>query len=100
MDNMDLPNCLNKSRSDLDKLDKNELIDIIVTSNSFILKHLLSENTLLKEKLAVLTTTTTAQSQAIDDLTLRLSSIEAEVWRKDIDTRQKSVEFSGINKNR
>ena len=93
---MDLPACLSKSRTDLDKLDKTELIDLILASNAFILQHLLNENSMLKEKIAVLSTMTTSQTQSIDDLTTRLCLVEAEVWRKDITARQKSVEFSGV----
>jgi len=88
---MDLPTSLNKSRSDLERLHKNDLVAMLLDSNAFILQHLLNENTMLKEQLRVLVSSTSAQTQSIDDLTDRIGSVETEIWRKDISARQLTV---------
>ena len=62
---MDLPRCLNKSQSDLEGLQKEDLIDMLMDSNAFILQHLLNENTMLKEQLQVMVASTSAQVRII-----------------------------------
>lgn len=101
---LDIPVTLNKSRNDLELLDKNELIQLIMSNNAFIFQHMLGENSMLKQEIAILTVITAAQTHVIDDLTRRFSNIENEVWRKGTDPRthkyirNRSIETSSLSR--
>jgi len=84
----------------MEQMHKNDLVELLLDSNAFIMQHLLNENTMLKEQMRVLVSSTSAQTQCIDDLTDRIGSIESEIWRKDVSARQLTVDQGAIERSR
>lgn len=97
---MDIPEALNKSRSELEQMHHDDLVELLLDSNAFIMQHLLNENTMLKEQMRILVSSASAQTQCIDDLTDRIGSLETELWKKDVSARQMSVNQGAMDRNR
>ena len=96
----DVPNCLNKSAAELEKFKKPELISMFIDSGDFIIKHLLNENSKLKDRIGVLERVTTVQSEAIDRKTrFQTGRSRTQLRLNDQYSRELNVEFCGIPTN-
>ena len=73
---MDLPKSLSKSRADLEKLEKSELIELVMSTNLFLLEQILNENSNLKKKMDILQAVIAGHSNCLEDITTRLSVVE------------------------
>ena len=84
----DVPNCLNKSAAELEKFKKPELISMLIDSCDFIIKHLLNENSKLKDRIGVLERVTTVQSEAIEKHSSKLVEVETQLHLNDRYSRE------------
>ena len=93
-----IPDCLNKSADELYKYKKQELISMILETNTFIITRLLEQNSMLKDRLAVLDRVCSIQTDVINKQQDKIIKIETQVNLNDQYSRELNVEFSGIPK--
>ena len=72
---------------------------MIIDSSDFIIKHLLNENSKLKDRIGVLERVTTVQSEAIEKHASKLVEVETQLHLNDRYSRELNVEFCGIPTN-